>query len=141
MKNFKLSHIGWAVFSIEKALPSFHVLGYKNIGEICNDVSRKVKLLLLSDGKKNLIELVEPFGKDSPVFNLLQKNGPFPYHVCFSVNNSESESCISRLKKTGFIELNKPADAPAINGNKVIFLYSSNIGLIEIVFEKEEVCN
>lgn len=133
MKNFKLSHIGWAVHSIDKAARSFEFLGFNPCNDICDDMFRGVRILLMKDSYGNVIELVEPAKDGSPVSNILQKTGPVPYHVCFSVSVQDYESFAKKMLAEGFVELRKPEEAPALGGSDVAFLYSRNIGLIEVV--------
>jgi methylmalonyl-CoA/ethylmalonyl-CoA epimerase len=132
MDDFKFSHIGWAVLSIEKSIPIFSVLGYFPDGSVCNDIKRGVNLLLLRNGEGNTIELVEPVDDSSPVTNILNKTGPAPYHICLSCSQIVFEENKKNLLKNKFIELHKMDEAPALDGAKVAFFYSNTVGLIEI---------
>ena len=131
------SHIGWAVNSIEDAIEKFTFLGYTVQRNICIDHIRKVKLALLNDVEGHVIELVAPIAEDSPVSDLLQKVGPTPYHICFTVNKSDWEIYKKTLKANGFVILHKPSPAPLFDGKKVVFLYSKDIGLVELVLDDD----
>ena len=135
-ENCFCSHIGWAVPSIDSALPSFGLLGFFARGQVYADTERKVSLLILKDSKGNTIELVEPLGVDSPVTNLLAKNGAMTYHVCFSTKRDSWDEYKKELQKEGFVPLSSPSAAPALGGYDVVFLYSKKIGLIEIIFDR-----
>lgn len=133
IEQLRLSHIGWAVASVEKAAGAFAVLGFRPAGGVCFDKERCVDLLLLSDNSGNVIELVAPHGESSPVANLLEKNGPTPYHACFACDEGAWSNIRRTLGKEGFMMLQQPTAAPALGGCKAVFLYSRDIGLIEVV--------
>lgn len=134
--NLSLAHIGWAVESIEKAIQDLSALGFKTVGDVCTDDARKVKLALVSDSCGNTIELVSPMSEDSPVSEILQKNGPTPYHICFTAEvERDFGDCRKEFASKGFAVLHKPAPAPLFGGKDVVFLYSKNLGLIELVIE------
>lgn len=127
-----LSHIGYAVASIERSLQSFALLGFKPHGNICDDTARKVKLQLLIDSHGNTIELVTPIENNSPVSQLLNQYGPTPYHLCFSIMANDWEDYYKELKNNKFILINPPRNAPLLSKD-VAFVYSRELGLIEFV--------
>lgn len=134
MTKLSLAHWGWAVKSIENALPSFTALGFTGTpSSIVEDATRKVRILLLSDPKGNIIELVEPLCPQSPVSRLLDKTGATPYHACFSIRKQEWPAQKELLQAAGFLEIIAASPAPALEGKDVVFLYSKQIGLIEVV--------
>ena len=47
--KLRIHHIGYAVSSIEKSIQKFEVLGYEAIGEVVDDVSRKVRIVFLEN--------------------------------------------------------------------------------------------
>ena len=76
----------------------------------------------------------------SPVSDILKRNGPTPYHVCFSIDVEKSfDDCKKDFEKNGFIVLQEPAPAPLLEGKDVVFLYSQHIGLIELVLNRKEI--
>lgn len=134
--NLSLAHIGWAVESIENAVRDLYALGFKPICGVCMDETRKVELLLVSDIHGNTIELVAPMAADSPVSEILKKNGPTLYHICFSAGvESDFRDCKKEFTSNGFAVLHKPSPAPLFGGKDVVFLYSKHLGLIELVIE------
>jgi len=128
----KIHHIGYAVNNIEDSLNEFKKLGYKCVENKIVDKKRKVIIQFIKNGDY-LIELVAPLGKESPVTNLLKKQGNSPYHICYETDNLEKE--IKDLDDDGFVIISDLLKAPAINNKKVIFLYKKEIGLIELVEE------
>ena len=128
----KVHHIGYAVNSIESAFEQFKLLGFtKESFQI--DESRKVSIAFIRNGD-TLVELIEPCGEGSPVEELLKKSGPAPYHICYCAECIDD--VLPELKKAGWAVISKKAEAPAISGAPVVFLYNKEAGLIELVEEK-----
>ena len=42
---------------------------------------------------------------------------------------------MANLEKMGYVVINEPLEAPAIDNRKVAFMYHMNVGLIELVEE------
>lgn len=132
----RFHHIGWVVPSIDAVLESFSVLGYVRHADSVADAGRNVRICILESASGPRIELVEPLSTLSPISALLAKNGPQPYHVCFSLSSSDFETFRGKLRKTGFLEIIPRQEAPALEGRDVVFFYSTHLGLIELVLEK-----
>lgn len=126
----KIHHIGYAVKGIVDSLPYFYLLGFKKEGDIIDDYSRNVKILFMKNGE-NLIELIQPLDKNSPIDRILKKNGNIPYHICYETNNIDED--IIFLKDKKFVLIDEPKKAEAISNKKVCFLYNKNIGLLELL--------
>lgn len=134
MSKLSIDHIGWAVHSIEKALPAMNSLGFESAGNVCDDTARFVRILLMKDKSGGTVELVEPMeNTQNPISNFLAKNSPAPYHCCFAVDKKDRKEAIAALKEAKFIELIKETPAPALGGDGVVFLYSKEVGLVEVV--------
>lgn len=128
----KIHHIGYAVKDIYKAYESFKQLGYLKETDIIRDDKRKIYIqFLVKDGYK--IELVSPAEKGSAVEKLL-KRGNTPYHICYEVLNMDME--IEEFEKNGYTLVENPETAPAIENRKVVFMFSIDMGLIELVENK-----
>lgn len=56
-----------------------------------------------------------------------------PYHICY--RSSDIERDIAMLNESRFRTVIPLAPAVAFGGKRVVFLYSLNIGLVEIVEE------
>jgi len=126
----KIHHIGYAVKNIEDSINEFKKLGYITIENKIVDNQRNVIIQFIKNGDY-LIELVAPLNKESPVTNLLKKQGNSPYHICYKTDNLKKE--IEDLDNNGFVVISNLLEAPAINNKRVIFLYKEDIGLIELV--------
>ena len=128
--KLRIHHIGYAVSSIEGSIRKFELLGYKTVGEVVHDVFRKVKILFL-ENTGIFVELIEPTSEDSPVKLLIEKNGPGTYHICYETERLEETA--NQLKKQGFRPITSLSAAPAIGDRRVIFMYSKECGLIELL--------
>jgi len=87
--NGTLHHIGVATPNALLDSKEWQLtFGLTAVSDIIYDPIQKVRVLFLSDGRKNgtLIELVEPASEDSPVGAFLKTKNRF-YHVCYEVPN------------------------------------------------------
>lgn len=126
----RVHHIGYAVKEITPAAAVFETLGYEREGVPVRDEGRTVEILFMRNGDMR-IELVAPLHDGSPVVGHLRKSGPSPYHVCYETDILETR--VGAMRAEGFILVEGIREAPAIGGKHVAFLYSSRIGLIELV--------
>lgn len=81
------------------------------------------------------IEILEPYGDDSPIINFLNKRGPGIHHICFKTGDIESD--VKELKDKGVRLINeKPVEGT--NGSLVIFIWPKELGgvLVELKQEK-----
>ena len=78
-----------------------------------------------------MLELIQPRDKESIVYKLLVKNGPSPYHICYEVNDIDTQ--IKLLKSQGYILVLKKEKAIAFDNRYVVFMYNKHIGLIELL--------
>lgn len=130
----KVHHVGYAVADIAKAISVFEKLGYIVKKDMVEDELRKIKIVFMKNNEE-CIELVAPNGEANPVEGVLSKNGSTPYHICYETTDMAEE--ILTLRKQGWIVIQKPKEAPAIDNQLVAFLYQKDIGMIELVEIKE----
>ena len=128
--KLRVHHIGYAVSSIEQALPEFEVLGWAVCGGVTDDVSRKVRIQFLCLGD-DMVELVAPLTDDSPIRKVLRNGSGIPYHICYEVDSMEEAEVM--LKSKRFLVFKKPLPAPAIGMRRVAWFYSKNGGILELV--------
>ena len=126
----KIHHIGYLVKNLSEARDTFIQLGYKMISDIIYDKMRKVEICFLKFDEY-MIELVSPLSPDSIVANLIKRYKNTPYHICYESDDFSND--IKKLISNGFIQIDEPAMAPAIDNKNVIFFLHSNIGLIEVL--------
>lgn len=123
-------HIGYAVKNIDESVNEFIQLGFIPVGKTVVDTKRNIEILFLKN-ESYCVELVAPMIQRSPVSETLRKSGNTPYHICYQTTSLADE--IEILKKSGYIVIADPLEAPAIDNKKVVFLYKINSGLIELV--------
>ena len=110
-------------------------IAIRNINSVSNDLKKindKIQNVNLSFINCNglIIELVEPVDKDSPIKSYLNKKQSY-YHICFSVPNLEHS--IKHAKRHNFIRISKPVPAIAFQNRKIVWLFHSDFGLVELL--------
>ncbi|MCM1266479.1 MAG: VOC family protein [Bacteroidales bacterium] len=130
MPTYKIHHIGYLVKKIEKAQKTFSALGYQAESEVVYDPIRDVRICFLEkDGYR--IELVSPASENSVVAGLLKKYKNCPYHICYEA--ADYESACAALSAAGFLAIDTPTEAPALERRKVAFFSSPAVGMIELL--------
>ena len=130
MPTLKIHPIGYLVKKIEAAIRTFENLGYQLLQDAMYDDIRKVNICFLQ--KDNYcIELVSPAAEDSLVSGLLKKYKNCPYHICYETADFDSD--YQMLLSSGFISIDTPTPAPALQGRDVVFLTSASMGMIELL--------
>jgi methylmalonyl-CoA/ethylmalonyl-CoA epimerase len=126
----KTNHIAIAVNNIEE-LTNF----YQNIlGLTLSDIevvtAQKTKAGFFKIGESN-IELVQPAEPDSPLVKFLETKGPGIHHICFEVDDIETE-VKAFLERGAMMVDQKPR--PGAHNTKVAFVHpkSSSGVLIEL---------
>jgi len=115
---------------------NFHHLGLvvKSITDVVADaqiITDPVQRVRLSFVKLNgvCIELLEPTGPDSPVFQSLQKKIKL-VHICYSV--PDITKAIADAEPHGCVCIARPVMAVAFN-SQIAWLYHRDYGLIELL--------
>jgi methylmalonyl-CoA/ethylmalonyl-CoA epimerase len=129
--SMRINHIGYAVQDLNAAVSSFLKLGYRVCRTEVEDHARNVRICFLQDPGGMKVELIAPLNETSPVSVWLQKNGSSPYHICYESEDLISD--IATLRRSGFILVEPPLSAPAMDCRQAAFLYGKNTGLIELV--------
>lgn len=131
-KMVSVNHIAIAVRDIEGAEKLYETaLGLKvTHREVVEEQGVRASMLETAAGDTT-IELLEPIGKNSPIYKFLEKRGEGIHHICFKV--VDIESALERLKKQG-IELINESPRPGVDGTKVAFLHPKALNgvLIEL---------
>ena len=135
---FKPHHIGVAVADIAASVCKYNKIGYYQNSEMVVDKHRNVYITFMenrADG--SVIELIAPASDKSPVSELLKhkKNVSTLYHICYEVG--DIERAMDMLKKRGFMATTKVEPALAFDNRRVVFMLCKEVGLIELVEEKQ----
>ena len=110
-ENCKFHHIGLSVKSIVSLFPG-------------------TKPVIDPIQKVTTIELLEPLGKTSPVYNNLKNNNKL-CHICFEVSNINN--AINNGEKKGFHVIQKPVPAVALGNRTICFLFHSDYHIVELL--------
>lgn len=120
-KDARFHHIGLVVKSIKDINP---------LAEIITDSIQRVRVaFVLLNGIK--LELIEPYGDNSPVIESLKRKVKF-LHMCYTVH--DIEEVIKECRKYGFTCIAEPVPAAAFD-NKIAWVYSNEYGLFELLEE------
>lgn len=127
--NFIFHHLGIATRSIEKCVEIYRILGYK-VSDTKIETTQKVKICFLTKTGNPMMELVEPMSNNTPVSNLVKNSGTIPYHVCYEVEDIEES--LEELEELNFRLLFEPLKSDAMDKGQFCYLFSADIGLIEL---------
>ena len=96
-----------------------------------NDKNIGVKIKFLTDKDGLLIELISPYGKKSPIKNLLNKRNSIINHLAYKVKNLDFN--IEKFKKKKCLQITNPISAKAFNGKRVVFFITPLQYIIELI--------
>jgi methylmalonyl-CoA/ethylmalonyl-CoA epimerase len=123
-------HVGHATKSISRSQRVLEALGYEKETEVICDQEIGVLLQFWTSAQGPRIELVEPFGNNSPAVPILQKRSG-AYHYAFEVDQLEfidSPNFPIRLRA-----ITKPQPAVAFAGRRVQFFTSPEGSILEFI--------
>lgn len=129
----KVHHIGYLVKDIEISKLDFLKLGYSEVSPIVHDKARKIRICFMENADV-MVELVEPCDDCEFLKGLKKKIGVGTYHICYECDNFDNT--IQKLTSNnggGYILIQEPSPAVAIGNRRVVFMFSPNVGLIELV--------
>ncbi len=137
----RINHIGYLCKDINKSIQSFLQLGFKQESDIIEDSvpddnhkARNVYICFMNN-EGTRVELVSPIDENSDVYHTINRNGEGPYHICY--DSSDLDESIQSLKQEGWMILKRPTRAIALQNSRVVFLFKSGVGIIELVEIKE----
>ena len=118
-----LNHVGVAVPSIEDAAQTYRELyGVTDITEPGEMLEQGVRFCFVNLPNSQ-IELIEPFGPNSPIENFLKKNPKGgQHHVCFEVEDIHEAK--REMEAKGATILNEPRIGA--HGTLIIFVHPKN---------------
>ena len=135
---YHLDHIGIFVknipFGIKELKKIFNV---KKKSKIFNDKFLKVKIQFVYDKRGNCYELVAPFGKNSPVNNVIRSKKNILNHLAFITSNFNKD--FQNLIKKGLFAITMPAKAVAFNNAKIVFLLSPLGFIVELIEKRRNI--
>lgn len=130
----KLNHVGVATPSIEAAVAMYRdMLGATEIGEKFSMPEQGVWVCFVTLPNAQ-IELIEPYGDDSPIHNFLKSNpAGGQHHVCFEVEDIIKTRDEMRAKGARILGTGEPRIGA--HGVPIIFLHPKDMGgvLVELM--------
>lgn len=130
----KLNHVGVATPSLDEAVRIYRdLLGATDITEKRTMAEQGVTFQFVNLGNSQ-IELIEPYGDDSPILNFLAKNPKGgQHHICFEVE----DIIVARdeMRARGATVLGAGEPRIGAHGVPIIFLHPKDMGgqLIELM--------
>lgn len=128
----KIDHLGYIVSNLEKSTEKFEELGWKRKGVKIEDKKRKLEIVFLMRGGYK-IELVSPANEKSPYYKLSTKIRNSPYHWCYNTDNFKGD--LKKLKSLNYISIGEVEKSA--QGEKIIFLVSKSMGVVELLERKK----
>lgn len=124
----RFHHVGLAVESIRAVSPA---------SDPRVEHAQKVSLAFVSlDGVT--VELLEPFGDDSPILRNLRA-GVKLLHLCFEV--PDLEAAVTAGKAAGFHRISRPVETEVFPGRSVVWVHSPHCGLVELLEGGDQVAS
>ena len=135
----KLNHVGVATPNLEDAVRLYRdVLGATDITPKRTMAEQGVSFQFVNLGNAQ-IELIEPYGEDSPILNFLAKNPQGgQHHICFEVEDIIAARDEMRAKGARILGTGEPRIGA--HGVPVIFVHPKDMGgvLVELMLEPGE---
>ncbi|MCH8908013.1 MAG: methylmalonyl-CoA epimerase [Candidatus Heimdallarchaeota archaeon] len=126
-----LSHIAIAVDDIDKAKSFFELLTQNKSSETHLIEKQKVNAAFIAIGDTT-IELLDPYGQDTPISNFLSKRGGGIHHLC--IKTDRFDEMVEKLKSTGIRSLGD--SSIGAKGKRVIFFHPKDT--FHVLIELEE---
>jgi methylmalonyl-CoA/ethylmalonyl-CoA epimerase len=131
----KISHIGFAVSSLEEQIPFYRdLLGLEFTGtETVEDQKVKVAFFNIGDTR---IELLEPTSEESPVAKFIATRGQGIHHIAYQVD--DCEATVRKMETLG-IRLIDTKPRKGAGGHSIAFVHpKSTFGILTEFTEEHE---
>ena len=129
----RFHHIGYATANIDRFVEEFFrpVFAPLAISDKVSDPIQRVTVCFARMQGDAVIELVEPYGENSPVDSIIGSSRGGVYHLCYEVDDLDHE--LTRCRKKRCMPVGKPVPAAAFGGRRVVFLLTPQRDLIVLV--------
>ncbi|MHA2501507.1 MAG: methylmalonyl-CoA epimerase [Candidatus Kariarchaeaceae archaeon] len=127
-----MAHIAIAVDDIDKAKGLFELLSGNPASDPHVVETQKVNTSFIDIGGTS-IELLEPFGTDTPISNFLEKRGGGIHHIC--VETKAFDELIDQMRAAGIRTLGEPSIGA--KGRRIIFFHPKDTFNVLIELEEE----
>jgi methylmalonyl-CoA/ethylmalonyl-CoA epimerase len=123
-------HVGIVTRELQTSTQIYERLGYTASGRY-DDPIQKVAIILMRRSDSPMIELILPTESDSPAAGWLKRVKAGPYHTCYEV--PALAEAMDLFKANGFTALHDPVPAVAFEMRPIVFLWSAEVGLVELL--------
>jgi methylmalonyl-CoA/ethylmalonyl-CoA epimerase len=123
-------HVGVVTRDLAASTALYLGLGYEASVRY-DDPLQNVSIVLMRRPDSPMIELILPTDPASPAMGWLKRVKAGPYHTCYEV--AELAAGIRLFEGSGFSVLNEPLPAVAFGMRQIVFLWSNEAGLIELL--------
>jgi methylmalonyl-CoA/ethylmalonyl-CoA epimerase len=129
----RFHHVGYATANIDRYVEDFFrpVFAPLGISEKISDPLQRVTVCFARMKGNTVIELLEPFGENSPIEFVIGSSRGGVYHLCYEVDDLDRE--VARCRQKRCMPVSKPVPAAAFGGRRVIFLLTPQRDLIEFL--------
>jgi methylmalonyl-CoA/ethylmalonyl-CoA epimerase len=129
-------HVGFVVRGIAPTEALFAALGYRRLGDTVDDPEQDAAIVFLARtraaGGEPLVELISPLSEQSAVYAFSRESRFRIHHLCFAVDNIEA-AYAAALATRRVQRVTPIVTAPAIGGRRIVFLFSRETGIFELV--------
>ena len=109
----KIHHIGYLTKNLTATQKEFQKLGFMVEQGAAFDSYRGIRIEFLRNDAY-CVELIEPQGKESPLYPLLKKYKNTPYHFCYETEDLRKE--LLYMEQNGYRIIQEPLPAPCMGG-------------------------
>jgi catechol 2,3-dioxygenase-like lactoylglutathione lyase family enzyme len=128
--DMRFHHVGIITGNLEESIALYASLKY-SVSIIYADPIQKARIVLMQREHEPIIELISPDGPESPAASWVQRIQAGPYHTGYEVD--DVEAAIAFLRHQRLFPVLGPVPAVAFNMQRVVFLWGSKCGLIELL--------
>jgi methylmalonyl-CoA/ethylmalonyl-CoA epimerase len=128
--SLSFHHVGVVTKDLAASSAFYERLGYE-ASQRFEDPTQKVSIVFMRRSDSPLMELIVPTEPDSPAAGWLKRIKAGPYHTCYEV--ADLAAGIELLSSSGFTALHEPVPAVAFDMRPIVFLWSNDVGLIELL--------
>lgn len=130
----RLDHIGMVVSDLEAFKKYYQDLfGFNGFSPVIDEPEQKVRIIFVKTGNPGSadIELIQPIGENSAVYNFLKKTGGGLHHLAYEV--PDLDKSIEHFKQEKALVIGNIYPGAGHQGRRVVWFYTRLKELIELI--------
>ena len=130
----RLDHIGIVVNDLELSRKYYQdSLRFSEFSEVIDEPEKKVKIIFVKVSQPGgvMVELIQPAGEDSAVYNFLKKTGGGLHHLAYEIEDLDKS--IEHFKKEKALPVGNIYPGAGHLQRRVIWFYTRFKELIELI--------